>query len=1062
MQAKVSDDNHAGTLIPLVPESRDSLLDLVVGSVRLAAIPTIRMATSGFFSLFDQAAAWQVIASGHAEGRLSPVAADGQSGLRMDYDFHGGGGFVVIRLVRRITLPQTFAIGFRLRGAGPPNHFEFKVAGPGGANVWRHQRQGYALPADWSEILLTERDLLFAWGPAGGGAPSDVEAIEFVIAAGPGGQGVLELAAPWLEDQTPHQPSEVHASSCQFPGWMADQDPASAWCAAANDPQPWWEADFGRVTRFGGVVIRWPEPLPPRAYQVEMSADHAAWTRIYQASGARGAISHIPAPGAEARFLRITFGDARCAAVLGVALRPDAFARTPNEFIHSVAADFPRGWFPRYWSREQSYWTPVGSPAGKRRALINEEGMVETDEAGFSLEPFVLTENGLLTWAQAATTPELPRGGAPVPSVTWRAPGITLDVLPWVDGREEDLTLHVSYRLRRRKPLAAIRLAVAVRPFQVNPPWQAFRNLGGRSAIHRIRCAAGGMSVGDRVITCVPHPSGMGAAAFEEGGAIAWLAEGGIPPCKRIDDDSGLGSAVMVWDMPPGESVLEVTVYYPYFATLNPPVKNGRSNALARWRNTLGKVVWQVPACAGPAFDCFRTAAGQILINRDGPAIQPGPRRYTRSWVRDCVIMGAALAKAGLPHALREFLTWYAPFQRDDGFIPCVVDRDGVDWLVEHDSHGQFLWGVREVFRAGTDRRFLRKMLGHVRKAANYLLELRAQRQTDAYRSGELAACFGLLPESASHEGYLAHPVHSYWDDFWGVRGLEAAAEIATTLGLSDDATRWQQAAGDFQNDLLRSLERVIAASHLTYIPGSVEWADFDPTATANAIAMLDFAGVLPPGPMHAMLETYLDGFRRKHRGDMPWNNYTAYEIRIIGAFVRLGKRAEANELLEFFLSDRRPCAWNQWPEITWRDPRAPGHLGDVPHTWIAAEYLLALASMVACEREASASLVLASGMPWAWIAGSNGFTVSHLPTRFGPLDFHIAAEDDDHIRVSVGGSIGMPSGGLFIAPPLPPGRRILRSEGSNGNAAAVDPAGESVAVSGLPFEAVLQLGGAL
>ena len=69
---------------------------------------------------------------------------------------------------------------------------------------------------------------------------------------------------------------------------------------------------------------------------------------------------------------------------------------------------------------------------------------------------------------------------------------------------------------------------------------------------------------------------------------------------------------------------------------------------------------------------------------------------------------------------------------------------------------------------------------------------------------------------------------------------------------------------------------------------------------------------------------------------------------------VRLGKRDEAHELLDFFLSDRRPVEWNQWPEITWRDPRSPGHLGDVPHTWIAAEYLLAVASMVAAEREAS------------------------------------------------------------------------------------------------------------
>jgi hypothetical protein len=200
------------------------------------------------------------------------------------------------------------------------------------------------------------------------------------------------------------------------------------------------------------------------------------------------------------------------------------------------------------------------------------------------------------------------------------------------------------------------------------------------------------------------------------------------------------------------------------------------------------------------------------------------------------------------------------------------------------------------------------------------------------------------------------------------------------------------------------------------------------------------------------MLETYLDGHRRKHRGEMPWTNYTAYEIRIIGAFVRLGKRAAANELLEFFLSDRRPREWNQWPEITWRDPRAPGHLGDVPHTWIAAEYILSLTSMVAAERETSSSLVLAEGMPWKWIAGPGGFSVSKLPTRFGPLDFRIHAPGADSIVVEIANTLTMPPGGLRIIPPLPEGKRIASVRQVSGSAAACVAAGDVLHIHALPL----------
>ena len=1021
------------------------------------------MSVHPFSSLFDDPSRWQVFASGQAKGELSQITTpDGKPGLRLDYDFHGGGGFIVIRRVWSFKLPQTFEISFRLRGEGPPNHFEFKVADPGGANVWRHMRKDFEIPEEWTESRFSERDLPFAWGPAGGGAPSEVGAIEIVVAAGPGGIGVMELAAPMLEDQAMRKPQTIHASTYQqgfLPEAVFDGNSHTGWRSVPTDEKPWWLVDFGRAVRFGGLVIDWPEPLPPRAYDLESSQDGKSWVPIYQATSALGPKSYIPAPCGEARYLRINFANSGCAAMKSVALRPDAFSRTPNEFIHSVAAEVPRGWVPRYWNREQSYWTPIGSPEGKRRALINEEGLVETDEAGFSFEPFILADGRLLTWADVKTSLEMPKGGAPLPSVVWNFEGLSLEVLPWVDGTGDNLTLHVTYRLKCGKKARATRLVVAVRPFQVNPPWQAFRNLGGISPIHQIICKTNNLIVEDSNVLCTPAPTSMGAASFEEGGVVEYLSVGVVPPKKQLTDISGHLGAAMVWDVPAEKSAMEVTVSYPYFGKTKIPAKSGRARVLARWRKTLAKVVWQVPTCAAPAIDCFRTAAGHILINRDGPAIQPGPRRYTRSWVRDCVIMGAALAKAGLPNALREFLTWYAQFQREDGFIPCVVDRDGVDWLVEHDSHGQFLWGVREVLREGGDHGVLKKMWPHVRKAADYLIALRAQRMTDFYRTGEHAACFGLLPESASHEGYLAHPVHSYWDDFWGVRGLEAAADLATAMDLAEDSIRWKSEAGHFQSDLLKSIDKVIADKGLAYVPGSVEWADFDPTATSNAIAMLDFAGVLPSAALHAMFDIYLDGFRRKHRGEMEWNNYTAYEIRIIGAFVRLGKRDEANELLKFFLSDRRPLEWNQWPEITWREPRSPGHLGDVPHTWIAAEYLLAVASMVACEREATSSLVLASGMPWAWISTEDGFAVKNLPTRYGTLDFKICASGTDSIEVDVGGSITMPPGGLSIAPPLPAGARIVSATKTDGNAAAVTVSGEAITVGILPFRAVIYLG---
>jgi hypothetical protein len=190
--------------------------------------------------------------------------------------------------------------------------------------------------------------------------------------------------------------------------------------------------------------------------------------------------------------------------------------------------------------------------------------------------------------------------------------------------------------------------------------------------------------------------------------------------------------------------------------------------------------------------------------------------------------------------------------------------------------------------------------------------------------------------------------------------------------------------------------------------------------------------------------DAYLADWRSKRAPGATSQSYTPYEIRIIGALVRLGRREAALELLRFFLSDKRPREWNQWPEIAWRDRRAPAHLGDLPHTWISAEYVLALRSLFAYEREADRTLVLAAGLAPEWIEG-DGVRVRAMPTIYGPLSYSLVRIDARTVRFDVAPGVDCR---MVLKPPL---AAPLREARINGESVRVDDG--SVSLPAAPAE---------
>ena len=448
-------------------------------------------------------------------------------------------------------------------------------------------------------------------------------------------------------------------------------------------------------------------------------------------------------------------------------------------------------------------WTPIAAAEGSATALLNEDGLLETGPASFALEPAIAVDGKLFTWADAeaggASTARLEDAWLPLPTVAWReCDGVQLSTSAFTTESEGRVAITARYVVLNTtsRPLAAT-LYIAIRPFQVDPPWQAFRGMGGATRIESITLADGVVWVnGERAILAAPPPDRFGAAAFDDGAITSHMASGRLPSATQVVDAFGHASAALAYDVELGANErFEALVAVPFdrfgpeasasVESLRPRAGDRSAEARAQrsWRERFSSVELELGHAGRRVADTVRTASCHILTNRNGPALQPGPRRYTRSWIRDGATMSAALLRTGRAEEVRDFVRWYLPHQADDGYVPCCVDELGVDWLVEHDSHGQLVFNVMEHYRLARDLSVLEESWTAVEKAARYLEAMCAFRSTPEYASGDKQPCFGLMPESASHEGYLAQPVHSYWDDFWALRGLDDASEIAALLG---------------------------------------------------------------------------------------------------------------------------------------------------------------------------------------------------------------------------------------------------------------------------------------
>lgn len=431
-----------------------------------------------------------------------------------------------------------------------------------------------------------------------------------------------------------------------------------------------------------------------------------------------------------------------------------------------------------------------------------------------------------------------------------------------------------------------------------------------------------------------------------------------------------------------------------------------------------------------PSLDHLATqealSRAQLLILADRGAIHPGPTIYDSFWIRDSSVEGIACALVGQEDlAETQFGTHYPrAFHMGPGNIGPVSlhgffggehERNDREW----DSNGQALWAIGRFDRIkGPQFAFGQGMFNpYVLEGGRWLRDNRSR--------------FGLLHDgwSAEHLGDQHKP--HYWDDLWALAGLWEAAQLAQRIG----APGWQRdelwrAYDDVRNATAASIRWVLYEQRRlgfweTFVPtGPADVGRLDSTMI-GAVAYFHpcrlYMGAKLGGDidyaMRMTLETIWSHFvRGGFRHDTAWNCFGPYlTLQLAHAFLLLGDLDRVDQLLTWSMGNAafarvsRPGqpadswqvvlgAWNEqhchpiasdFAEI----PSSPWYMGDIPHGWACAEFMLLVRDMLLFESDEDHDphIYLIPGIRPQWLGHGQSIRVQNARTIFGAsIDFRV------------------------------------------------------------------------
>jgi hypothetical protein len=669
-----------------------------------------------------------------------------------------------------------------------------------------------------------------------------------------------------------------------------------------------------------------------------------------------------------------------------------------QQFDPTNDAFLPRAFSITHINLTHRNWTAVGLPECEAMPIVDPRGMVTPFFDGWSLDAWILPDAGPALLPSRAADDDVQQRidlDETLTVVTDIQQGdLTLNTRVDAETKEDSVHCRLYYQA---KAAAGGWLVVAVRPF--NPEGVSFINYIHQDDPHRIQidrqhCLEFSRDIDRHVTSNYKHGD-------------VYLALPDASPSKSIHCDVGLATAAAMFRIEPNETTeLTASVDLAGDTASTPLRPTGKTTS---WPDaTRDTCEMKVP---DERFQHLYEAAVRTLILLSPQDAYPGPFTYKRFWFRDAAYLMHTMLCLGMDTRIRHGISRFRDRQTLRGYFQ---SQQG-----EWDSNGQVLW-LLDRYEQLTGKSLSSSWPKAVRKAVHWIQRKRLHDTNGALHEGLLPAGF-----SAEH---LGNNDYYYWDDYWSVAGLHAAARIFDRRNLQTDAAGARDEANSLMHAIDVSLTRSQPRRQTDAIPASPH-RRMDAGAVGSLVAGYPLHLLKKNDPRLLATADWLHQNCLVHNAffqQMIHSGLNAYlTLHLAQVFLRAG-RPEYWPLIQAVADLASPTG--QWPEAVHPKTRG-GCMGDGQHAWAAADWIMAMRHLFI--REESNRLVIAPGIPAAWLIPGENLRFGPTFTRFGPVSV-IITPSDDNIDIAWEADWRRQPAAIEIALPGAPQKSITDSDTRN------------------------------